>query len=46
MKPAAVTVVRFHPNSSSIGITKTPKAVRDPVVTKAMNIKAATMYHP
>ena len=45
-KPAQVIVVRFHSNSSLIGMMKTPKALRIPVVTRAMNMKVATMYQP
>ena len=47
--PTAATteiVVRFHSNSSLIGMTKTPKPLRAPVVTKAMNIAVPRMYHP
>jgi len=39
-------VVRFQPNSSLIGMTKMPKAFRDPTVKKAMKKQVATTYHP
>ena len=39
-------VNRLQPNSSLIGMTKIPKLLRDPVLTKAMKVTAATTYHP
>jgi hypothetical protein len=42
----AEMVSRFQPNSSLIGITKIPKLLRDPVLTKAMKVTAATTYQP
>ena len=45
--PAAMDmVVRFQSKASLMGITKTPKPLRAPVVTAAMNIAAATTYQP
>ena len=45
--PAATEmVVRFHSKASLIGTTKTPKPLRAPVVTAAMNIAVTTMYQP
>jgi len=49
MAPRAATeemVSRFQPNSSLMGMTKMPKLLRDPVLTKAMKVTAATTYQP
>jgi hypothetical protein len=39
-------VPRFQPNSCSMGRTKMPKLLRAPLVTRAMNMQAPTMYQP
>jgi hypothetical protein len=39
-------VKRLQPNSSLIGMTKTPKALRAPTVTKTIKVSAATTYQP
>jgi hypothetical protein len=39
-------VPRLQPKSSLMGMTKTPKALRAPVVAKAMKRVVATMYQP
>ncbi len=43
---AIETVKRLHPNSSLIGITKTPKLFRAPTDTIPMNTVAAQTYQP
>ncbi len=48
-EPMAATsemVERFQPNSSLMGMTNTPKALRLPAVTRAMRKVVATMNHP
>jgi hypothetical protein len=39
-------VERLQPNSSLMGTTKTPNALRPPTVTRAMMKVVATMTHP
>jgi hypothetical protein len=46
MVAASEMVERLHPNSSLMGTTKTPKALRPPTVTRAMRKVVATMTHP
>ena len=45
--PATTEMVnRLQPKSSLMGMTKIPKLLRDPVLTKAMKVTAATTYQP
>jgi hypothetical protein len=46
MVAASEMVDRLQPNSSLMGTTNTPNALRPPIVTRAMRKVVTTITHP